>query len=458
MGTEISIDFPKAFLWGTSTSSHQVEGNNINSNWWQWENTPGKIRNSYKSGHACGWWESMEKDLSLMKEMNNTTHRMSLEWSRIEPEEGKFDQAAINRYKDIILALKENGIEPMITLHHYTNPLWFENRGAWIQKDPVKYFMRYVSFVVKNLGQHVRLWCTINEPEGYAVAGYVICYFPPGRFSLPSCFRSLFNLLDAHLAAYDVIKKQNPEAQVGIVKNYTLFDPLDEKSFWDKFLAPNLDKFFNRVVLDPLISGKTPFFLPGWRKLAQRLRGKIDFFGLSYFTRWRVRASLGSPSTMVKNIFNCTPGALVSDLTNEGHPYGEIYPEGMYRALKMIARLNKPIYITGSGLPDADDSRRPLFLLAHLKHVHRALEEGIDVRGFYHWTLVDNFEWADGWALKFGLIAFDPLTDERIMRGSGRLYGEIAKEGRITRDMVERYAPGLLPGYFEEQDLLCNRS
>ena len=445
---EISLNFPKEFLWGTTTSSHQVEGDNTNNNWWQWEHTPGKIRDSYKSGQACGWWESMGKDISLMKEMNNTTHRMSLEWSRIEPEEGKFDEAAIDRYKEMICSLRDNGIEPMITLHHYTNPLWFENKGAWTQKDSVKYFKRYVSFVMKNIGQYARLWCTINEPEGYAAAGYVVGFFPPGKFSLYSCFSSLFNLLDAHVEAYNVIKEHCPDALAGIVKNYTIFDPWSELSFWDRLIANNLDRYFNRIVLDSLASGNPSVSLPGWRKLAQRLQGKVDFLGLSHYTKWLVRAILGSPNAMVNNIFNCKPGAPVSDFTKDGHPYSEIYPEGIYRSLKMLKGINRPIYITGAGLPDADDSRRPSFLLTYLKQVHKAMQEGIDVRGFYHFSLIDNFEWADGWALKFGLIAFDHVSGEREMRPSGRLYGEIAKEGRITHDMVERYAPGLLPGYF----------
>jgi beta-glucosidase len=447
MGEHV-LEFPKDFFWGTATSSHQVEGGNTN-NWSQWENIPGKIRNNDKSGNACGWWESMEVDLSLMKQMNHNTHRMSIEWSRIEPEEGKFNEAAIQRYKEMIRSLKDVGIEPMVTLHHFTNPIWLENKGAWTNEASIQYFKRYVTYVVEHLGDDVRLWCTINEPEVYAVEGHMLCYYPPGKFSLALYFSTTINLLSAHLAAYEVIKAKNYAAQVGIVKNYQLFDPLDENSFFDKLLAKFLDRYFNRIVIDPFVFGKFTFPLPYRKEEIARLKGKTDFFGLNYYTRWRVKATLGSPATMLANIFNITPGAQVSDITKDGNPYGEIYPEGIYRAIKIVSAINKPIYITETGLPDADDSRRPRFLLTHLRQVHKAIKEGFDVRGIYHWSLTDNFEWADGWALRFGLVAFDQNTGERKMRASGKLFCEIVKAGAITQDMVKQYAPDMLSSYFE---------
>jgi len=449
MKGHISMDFPKSFLWGCATSSHQVEGENTNNNWWQWEHIPGKIWHSDKSGYACGWWRSMDEDISFMKQMNNNTHRMSIEWSRIEPEEGEFDEGAINRYKEMISSLKDKGIEPMVTLHHFTNPVWFEDKGAWINKDSVRYFKRYVSFVIERLGKDITLWCTINEPAVYAVETYIMCSAPPGRLSLISYFRSLFNLLDAHMAAYGIIKRDNPTSQVGIVKNYQLFDTWDEGSLWDKLISENLDKYFNSIVLEPFRSGELPFFFPWHREGIKRLKGATDFIGLNYYTRWRVRSKLGSPKVMLDNIFNCTPGAQVSDFIRDNHPYGEIYPEGLYRALKIVSALGKPIYITENGLPDADDSKRPGFLLTHLKQVAKAMKDGMDIRGYYHWSLTDNFEWAEGWALRFGLVDFDHKTGERHMRDSGKLYGDIAAKGRITRDMVEEYAPELLPAYFD---------
>lgn len=449
MRDDFSIEFPESFLWGCATSSHQVEGENTNNNWWEWEHMPGKIWHSDKSGHACGWWKSMEDDISFMKKMNNNTHRLSIEWSRIEPEEGRFNEDAINRYKDMIHSLKSNGIEPMVTLHHFTNPLWLETKGAWINKESISYFKRYVSFVIERLGEDVHLWCTINEPAVYAVETYIMCNFPPGRLNLVSYFRSLFNLLDAHEVAYEIIKGNNPASQVGIVKNYQLFDPWDDGSLWDKLLCAGLDKYFNSIVLEPFRSGSLLFFLPWRSQKIKRLKESTDFLGLNYYTRWKVRFKIGSPKVMFDNIFNCTPGAQVSDFIRDGHPYGEIYPEGLYRVLKMVSTLGKPIYITENGLPDADDSRRPEFILTHLKQIHRALKEGIDVRGYYHWSLMDNFEWAEGWALRFGLVAFDHKTGERQLRASGKLYGDIAGRSSITKGMVEQYAPELLPGYVD---------
>ena len=196
--------FPKNFKWGSATAAHQVEGDNTNNQWWQWEQQAGRIQNNDKSGPACDWWRNAEADFDRMADMGLNAHRLSVEWSRIEPSEGRFDNAALDRYRAMLLALRKRGIEPMVTLHHFTNPLWFEQRGGWTQRDAsVRLFARYVERVAKALGELCDLWCTINEPNVYALLGWVQGAHPPGRTGdFDTAFEVLRNLLLAHAAAY----------------------------------------------------------------------------------------------------------------------------------------------------------------------------------------------------------------------------------------------------------------
>ncbi len=199
------LAFPSGFLWGTATSSHQVEGNNTNNQWYWWEQQPGRIWQGQKSGLACDWWRNAERDFDIMVELGQNAHRMSVEWSRIEPEEGRFDADALARYREMISGLRERGIEPMVTLHHFTEPLWFWRRGSWLHPRALDAFRRYVAHVVDGLGDLVHFWCTINEPAVYATLGYLAGRFPPGEHSPVHTFRVLRRLLQAHAVAYHTV-------------------------------------------------------------------------------------------------------------------------------------------------------------------------------------------------------------------------------------------------------------
>lgn len=434
------LAFPEGFLWGAATAAHQVEGGNANNDWWAFEQHPGAIWQGQRSSGACDWWANAERDFDLMAEMGHNTHRLSVEWSRIEPEEGRFDPKAVARYREMLSGLRSRGIEPMVTLFHFSSPLWLAAQGGWRNPAAVEHFRRFVGYTAEQLGDLVKLWCTINEPNVYAALGYLLGEHAPGERSLRLYFRVLRHLLEAHAGAYRLIRAMDGQAQVGLVKNVAIFEPLDSKEGGAHKLAGLIDRLFNGVTLGAVQDGRIgpPLrLLPG---TSGPLVDSVDFVGVNYYSRHRV--SLRSRNGDRLSVLGLTPGAETSDAGRNG-PYGEVYPAGMYRVLKRIAGMGKPIYITENGLPDHDDDQRPRFLLSHLAAVQRAIAEGIDVRGYYHWTFTDNFEWAEAWALRFGLVALDPETQARSPRPSAQLYSSIIRENAITAEMVREYAPEL---------------
>jgi len=416
--------FPNGFLWGTATAAHQVEGQNINNQWWDWEQQPGRIWRSASSAQACGWWQMIEPDLDRAAALSQNAHRMSIEWSRIEPEDGRFDSAAIARYREMICAMRQRGIRPMITLHHFTNPRWLEAIGGWLHPDTPRRFARFAAYAVSALNDLCQLWCTINEPSVYATLSYLVGLFPPGRTRLAEGLRVVVNMLCGHAAAAAAIRGVDPSARVGLVHQLRIFEPASQ-SKQDAAVAAIYDYLFNGALLGALATGRIgPPFTSGVRALPG-LRGSFDFVGLNYYTRDRVAFDPRSPRTLFGRLFT-PPHVPQSDVGSTGRTFGEIYSNGLYRALHRVARLGRPIYITETGLPDADDDQRPEFILSHMRAVHRALRDGIDVRGVFLWTLVDNFEWAEGWGLRFGLYALNEQTGVRQLRPSGALYAHIA--------------------------------
>jgi beta-glucosidase len=433
--------FPAHFFWGTATAAHQVEGNNTNNDWWAFEQQPGAIWHGDRSELACDWWRNAERDLDLMAEMKHNSHRLSVEWSRIEPEKGVWDAAAIARYREILNALRRRGIEPMVTLFHFSSPLWLARQGGWRNPAAVGYFRRFVRYVVEQLGDLVTLWCTINEPNVYAALGYLCGEHAPGEKSVALYFRVLRHLLQAHAAAYRVIHAMDGSAQVGLVKNVQIFEPSSPDSGAEMRAARLLDYLFNDITFKSAGDGRLPLPLSLGLTSYGPLVDSLDFWGLNLYSRQRV--TLRRRGKGLDSLLQPTPGAEVSDSGHNG-TYGEVYPTGMYRAVKRLAGLGKPIYVTENGLPDADDDQRPRFLLNYLAQLQRAIAEGVDVRGYYHWTFTDNFEWAEGWGLRFGLLALDERTQARTLRPSARLFTEIIRANAITREIVRTFAPEVL--------------
>lgn len=433
--------FPADFRWGTATAAHQVEGNNTNNDWWQWEQQPGRILEGARSGLACNWWENAEADLDRAADMGTNAHRLSVEWSRIEPEPGRFDKAALDRYRQILQAMLDRDIEPMVTLHHFSNPLWLVEKGDFNADIIVEYFQRYTAATVAALGDLVPKWITINEPIVYVFMRYLHQTFPkPSHRGWGGAMEAVRNLLRCHAVAYHAIKEQFPTAQVGMAKNMAVLQARPSQGPLHRWWAKQLMWLYNDAWFASMADGR--FHFPYGRGTVRGLAGAYDFIGLNYYTRFFVR-------------FPPFGGFLETDWGPEAEVsdgnYGEIYPDGLFSVIKRVMKYNKPIYITENGVPDQADRLRPSFLFTHLREIWRAISFCFPVMGYYHWSLIDNFEWDRGWTQRFGLIELDPATQERRLRRSGQLYQEICRSYSLSSDMVSTYAPHLMDTLFPGQ-------
>lgn len=421
--------FPPGFLWGTATSAHQVEGNNTNNQWWDWEQQPGRIWHGDRSGAACDWWRNAEADLGRAAALGQNAHRLSIEWSRIEQQPGVFSVTALARYRVMLQTLRDHGMTPMVTLHHFTNPRWLQAAGGWLNPQTPALFARFAACAVDALGDLCNLWCTINEPVIYATQGFLLGHFPPGAQNIVQTLHLVRQMLLGHAAAAAAIHRVDASHRVGIVHHVRLFDPASAAPA-DTAVAALWDYLFNTLVTQAVHTGCLLPPLGFGLRVNPDLRASCDFLGLNYYTREYVAFDRGASDTLFGRRF--TPaGVPQSDAGKDGTTYGELYAAGLYRALRRLAPFGLPIYITEFGLPDADDDQRPQFLLDHLSAVHHALQAGIDVRGVFHWSLIDNFEWAEGWNLRFGLYALDQHTQQRTLRKSGALYAAIARANAL---------------------------
>ncbi len=435
--TRATFHFPPDFKWGTATAAHQVEGNNTNNDWWAWEQGEGHIKGGQRSALACNWWERAEEDFDRAAELGQNAHRLSVEWSRIEPREGYFDDAALERYRTMLRGLRERGIEPMVTLHHFTNPMWLVEMGGWENPRAIPLFERYVARVVEALGEFCDLWCTVNEPNVVATLGYIVGIFPPGRQDSAAGMRVGRNLMRGHAAAYRRIHALQPQARVGFAHNMRIFDPARPRSLLDRWAAALQDRMFNESFLAAVTRGR--WLWPLGFGLVWKLRHTLDWVGLNYYTRDVVAFDRRAPEALFSRRFHLPDAELLDG------GYGEFYPAGMSRFLNRLSRLRLPIYITENGIPDADDDQRPRHIVTHLHQVWRAIQGCRLVMGYYHWTLVDNFEWAEGWNLRFGLIEVDPQTQKRTVRRSALLYRDICRANGITPEIIDEYTPELRP-------------
>ena len=419
---ETKIEFPKGFLWGAATSAHQVEGENIN-NWSKWENENAERlaeeagekndnwqknrfpemfeAKNYISGKACDHYKRYEEDFDAVKKMNHNTYRFSLEWSRIEPEENVFNKDAITYYRNILLALKKRGIKPMVTLWHWTSPLWLTEKGGEASRKFPFYFERYAKFIAEELGDLADLWITLNEPTTVIANGYLQGKFPPQKKNPFSAMKVFRILAKAHNKAYDKIHAVRKNAKVSF-SSYSVFYEALEGSFCNKIVT-KLARHF------------------GHREFFNLTMGKFDFLGVQYYGK----AFIKFPFKYIRD----------RKYAKEADDLGwDIYPKGLYYILKKYKKYKLPIYITESGLPDADDMKRERFIKEHLYWINKAMEEGVDVRGYYYWSLLDNFEWDKGFWPRFGLMEVNRKTMERKIRKSALSYAEICKNNGFNVD------------------------
>jgi len=424
------LRFGKGFLWGTATAAHQVEGNCTNNNWFQFEsavdeNSKPRILNNQKAGIACDHWNRYKEDIQLMKALSLNSYRFSVEWSKIEPKPGQFDEAALDHYEQVVDELLANGIEPVVTLHHFTDPIWFTEQGAFLQDDSPDIFVRFVERVVQRLGPKVKLWCTINEPSIYAILGYFTAEFPPAEKDAQKAAIVFKNMLRAHTASYAAIKKIQPEAQVGLVVYMSSFDPPNQWYLLDVLVARLLNKNLVESHFQYLAEGRFDFSIPGLAKESYNsgVKDAFDFVGLNYYTHFWRRLNPFSQEQFVE-MTRVPP----EQLTDMGY---SIYPEGLYRALKLItSHTSKPIYITESGTADDSDTKRAKYIEDHLLVVNKGIAEGMNIKGYFYWSLMDNFEWAHGFEKRFGLYHTDYSTQQRTLRQGSRKYLEIIQKSK----------------------------
>jgi len=385
------LNFPKNFLWGAAVSSYQVEGGIENCDW----------SKNFPAGRACDYYNQYEKYFDLAKKLNQNIHRFSLEWSRIEPEEGKFDRKEVKHYKKILLALKERNIKSMVTFWHFTSPAWFVQKGGWQNRKSAEYFENYARFIVEELDDIVDFWITLNEPMIYLSQAYITGKFPPQKrsiFLIPVIF---FNFINAHKKAYQAIHNINKNAKIGIAQNYSYVEPKNKESYLNCTAANIFDFLRNKLFL-------------------KFVENQQDFLGVNYYFHDCIKTTSKFPFLKIAN-----ENKKVSDLG------WEIFPEGIYYVLKDLQKYNLPIYITENGLADAKDKNRAEFIREHLKYIHKAISDGVNVKGYLHWSLLDNFEWTDGFKPRFGLIEMDYEKMDIRVRGSAREYAEICGENSL---------------------------
>ena len=426
--------FPAGFLWGAATSSHQVEGDNTNNDWWLWEQQPDRILQGHRSRKACDWWGGRWKeDFDRAATGGQNAHRLSLEWSRIEPSPAVWDEGSLAHYREMIRGLLDRRMMPMVTLHHFTNPVWVAERGGWFNPEVVAWFERYVRKVASSLGDLVGLWITINEPNVYATQGYVLGHFPPGERDLKKSFVVTRHLVQAHAAAYHAIHEIRPGALVGIAHHYRGFVPARKASPLDRFVARLRHRLFNDLIPRTVFDGilRNPF----GRERIPQARATQDFLGLNHYTVEHCAFDIGRPKELFTHGFY-PEGA---DLSPTGFIAND--PEGMWDALQWAHGFGLPIYITEHGVEDHEDRLRPRYIVSHLMKIWHAMNIHWRVQGYFHWTLVDNFEWERGWTQRFGLWELDVETQVRRKRASADLYAEICQMNALSSETVARYAP-----------------
>ncbi|MFT7507277.1 MAG: beta-glucosidase [Acidimicrobiales bacterium] len=396
--------FPEGFYWGAATASYQVEGFNENCDWAK-AAKEGRVPGA---GRLADHYHRYEEDFDIAKELGHNAQRFSIEWGRIEPQEGVFDEKEIEHYRSALKALKKRNITPFITLWHFTLPLWFSESGGFERKDSSVIFARYCAYAVKELGDLCENYSTINEPNVFASNGWLRGSWPPfkrfaatdlvsitnsgrifkskakkGLFPLFLYFRVMRNLSDSHNAAYDAIKNVSANKDVSVVKHVIYFhanwNPLNIMKAW----------FANHIW--------THIFM-------KRTHKKCDSIGLNYY----FHKKFGDREVYDKTDMDW-----------------DIYPEGILGSLKMLWKYKKPIYVSEAGLADSKDKYRADYITRQVEAVAKAIEEGIDVRGHMYWSLIDNYEWALGIEKKFGLVEIDYKTLERTIRPSAWVYKEL---------------------------------
>lgn len=370
--------FPDGFLWGSAGAAHQTEGDNSNSDWWEHELASDTTAKE-PSGKACDSYHRFAEDWKLVAGSGQNAVRFSIEWARIEPSPGEISTGQLDHYRDVIGTAQDLGLKTFVTLHHFTNPIWFAKGGGWETDESPARFRSYTEACCTALGDLLEVVNTINEPQIVASVGYAIGYFPPRKTDAALAEKVTGNLIEAHRASVEAVRAGS-DAQVGVA--LSINDYGDSKELHQLMVGIYLDA----------------------------LRGsEDDFIGVQYYSKF------GGPSADDRT-------------TQMGWAW---HPEGLGKVLDEVADLGLPIYVTENGIATEDDEERIEYITLHLDQVHQAIDRGADVRGFFYWSTLDNFEWNEGYRPKFGLIAVDRETFERTPKPSLAWYGKVARASAL---------------------------
>lgn len=416
MKKDSGFKFPKNFFWGASTSSHQVEGGNHNQwsiwelshaaslassarskhNWmpiWDEVRDQAERPQNYVSGRGVDHYRLYKQDFKLLGKLNLNSFRFGVEWSRLEPEEGVWDNTEWQHYKDYINSLKRHGIEPFMNVWHWTVPVWFEEKGGFKHRKNLKFFKRFVEKLAYELGGQVKYVFTINEPNVFASLSYFTGEWPPQEKNPWSFIKVYYNLTIAHKYCYNAFKKRNKRVQIGVATQ-----------------MGNIQARRKHNVADQVMVKWMRYVWNWW--FVNRIRRYQDFVGFNYYF-----------TDYYRGLKSDNPKAPVNDLG------WYMEPEGLYPLLLCVHKRYKlPIYITESGVADKDDKYRRWWIEESIVAMERAISGGVDVRGYFHWSLLDNFEWAYGWWPRFGLVEVDRTTMQRKIRPSANWYADKIKQ------------------------------
>jgi beta-glucosidase len=435
--------FPEEFLWGTATAAHQVEGHNQNDTWYAWEQEEGRILHGHTAEVACDWWSGRwREDFDRAQATHQNAHRLSISWSRIQPEPDRWDETALDRYREMLIGLRSRKMVPMVTLHHFCEPLWVAELGGWENEAVIELFAAFVKKAVEALMPYCSLWVTINEPDVFVFSAYIDGVFPPGKKDLKTAMKVMQHMIRAHARAYRVIHDLQPEAQVGAALHYRGFKP----STWlpgDHLAAGVFNTLFNDLFPRTLKDGV--FNAIAARERIPEAVGTQDFVGLNYYCNETVRFNPFIPKEMF--VHRYYPKG--SELSETGFIANQ--PAGMIECVQWAEQFGVPLIITENGIEDSQDILRPKYILEHLHALWRVINNNAPVLGYFHWSLVDNFEWERGWTQRFGLWGLNLETQARIRRPSVDLYAEICQSNAISSETVERFAPDALPVIFPSE-------
>lgn len=410
-------------LLGVASAPTQIDGGDFGHTWNDWYEK-GNIKDNSNPAVATDHWNRWREDILLMHRMGIQTYRFGIEWARVEPEEGIFDEAAIAHIKEEIMLMLGLGIKPLVTLHHFTNPMWFEKKGGWEVPENVMCFLMYVEKIVGSIGHLVNEYITINEPNVYAVNGYLFGVFPPGKKSLGVTLNVMSNLAGAHIRAYRLIHDVRrgmgfKDTKVSFANHLRVFEPKNSKNPAHRVAAAVMEDHFQDILSVAMLTGE--FKMP--LKNTQRTHRGVfcDFHAINYYTR----SSVSSFADGVRK--DCCKNDLG----------WEIYPHGIVLCCqKMMSIVPLPIYITENGTCDNKDAFRSRFIYDHLKEL---CQSKLPIKRYYHWCFNDNFEWAEGNSARFGIVHTDYGTMERTVKKSGEFYSKIIENHGVSDELYAEY-------------------